>query len=55
MRAGFKRVVENEPENQINKPHCVANVSLKVDEGYFSSYSHVGIHHEMLSVKFNYK
>lgn len=29
--------------------NCVGSVSLKADEGYFSSYSHYGIHHEMLS------
>lgn len=28
---------------------CVGNLSLQDDEGYFSSYAHFGIHHDMLS------
>lgn len=28
---------------------CVGNLSLQDDEGYFSSYAHYGIHHDMLS------
>lgn len=29
---------------------CVKAVKLEGDEGYFSTYSHFSIHHEMLSV-----
>lgn len=29
---------------------CVANVRLENDQGYFNTYAHFGIHHEMLSV-----
>lgn len=32
---------------------CVANVSLEDDEGYFNTYAHYGIHHDMLSVSIN--
>jgi len=30
--------------------HCVMNIKLEDDEGYFNTYSHFSIHHEMLSV-----
>lgn len=51
MREGMKRILEKESDIK-EKPtvHCVSNSSLRADEGYFSSYAHFGIHHEMLSV-----
>lgn len=33
---------------------CVASVHLENDQGYFNTYSHFGIHHEMLSVYYRY-
>jgi protein arginine N-methyltransferase 3 len=30
--------------------HCIKDVRMKYDEGYFNTYSHFSIHHEMLSV-----
>ena len=32
------------------KERCVKNVSWEVDKGYFNTYSHFAIHHEMLTV-----
>lgn len=52
MRKGFQRLMEKEDKNLDNKDkttNCVSSVSLKADEGYFDSYAHFGIHHEMLS------
>lgn len=55
MKKTFHNLVEkteNKPK-QLSKDgtpqECVGNLSLLDDEGYFSSYSHFGIHHEMLS------
>lgn len=31
--------------------NCVSSVPLEQDEGYFNTYAHYGIHHEMLSVR----
>lgn len=50
MKASFKRLVEEEPETD-PKSKSVSNISLKADQGYFQSYDHYGIHHEMLSDK----
>ncbi|XP_053966783.1 protein arginine N-methyltransferase 1 [Anastrepha ludens] len=56
MRAGFQRLLDKEPtplttmRNGKLKPlNSVAAVSVEADSGYFSSYAHFGIHHEMLS------
>ncbi|XP_015603827.1 protein arginine N-methyltransferase 3 [Cephus cinctus] len=38
-------------DSQPLENRCVRNVSLDVDEGYFSTYSHFAIHHEMLTDK----
>lgn len=53
MRKGFQRLMEKDDKktDEKNKIKCVSSVSLKADEGYFDSYAHFGIHHEMLSVK----
>ena len=39
-------------EDEITKPkdRCVKNVGAKSDQGYFNTYSHFAIHHEMLTV-----
>jgi protein arginine N-methyltransferase 3 len=29
---------------------CIKDVKMEYDEGYFNTYSHFNIHHEMLSV-----
>ncbi|KAM7359700.1 arginine methyltransferase 3 [Cochliomyia hominivorax] len=52
MRKGFQRLMEKEDkkvERKNKNIKCVSSVSLKADEGYFDSYAHFGIHHEMLS------
>ena len=37
-----------------SKEKCEQRVSSEIDKGYFNSYSHFAIHHEMLTVlKFN--
>jgi protein arginine N-methyltransferase 3 len=30
--------------------HCIKAIKMECDEGYFNTYSHFSIHHEMLSV-----
>lgn len=53
MRKGFQRLLEKEDTKSDDKDkpkNCVSSVSLKADKGYFDSYAHFGIHHEMLSV-----
>lgn len=47
IKASFKRLVEE--ENIDSKTTSVSNISIKGDQGYFNSYDHYGIHHEMLS------
>jgi protein arginine N-methyltransferase 3 len=32
--------------------HYIKSVKMEYDEGYFNTYSHFSIHHEMLSVSF---
>ncbi|XP_023297668.2 protein arginine N-methyltransferase 1 [Lucilia cuprina] len=52
MRKGFQRLMEKDDkkiETKNKNITCVSSVSLKADEGYFDSYAHFGIHHEMLS------
>lgn len=53
MKRITKNLIDNSkagdaPEN------CVASIRLENDQGYFSTYSHFGIHHEMLSVSIEY-
>lgn len=53
MRKGFQKLLEKDDkkhDGRSEKVTCVSSVSLKADEGYFDSYAHFGIHHEMLSV-----
>lgn len=41
---------EEERNKYVNRNiPCVASIPLQEDEGYFSTYSHFGIHHDMLS------
>lgn len=37
-------------DKQPKERDCVSSVPLEQDEGYFNTYAHYGIHHEMLSV-----
>lgn len=37
---------------KVTSTNCVGSVPLQQDEGYFQTYSHYGIHHDMLSVSF---
>lgn len=48
MRRITRSLVENSSTSDSEK--CVASVKLENDQGYFNTYSHFGIHHEMLSV-----
>jgi protein arginine N-methyltransferase 3 len=44
-------VVGGECEGDTPVPaQCIKAMKLKDDEGYFNTYSHFSIHHEMLSV-----
>lgn len=51
----MRRVTQNlvkigsDQDEIIPKEKCVKNKTLSSDEGYFSTYAHFGIHHEMLS------
>ncbi|XP_061396747.1 protein arginine N-methyltransferase 1 [Musca vetustissima] len=49
MRQGFQRLLEKDNSTKDPNVRCVSSVSVKADEGYFDSYAHFGIHHEMLS------
>lgn len=54
LKAKFRQVFNDEAEptmknTSVVDAKCVANVPLKHDEGYFQTYSHYGIHHDMLS------
>ncbi|TMW52058.1 hypothetical protein DOY81_002838 [Sarcophaga bullata] len=52
MRKGFQKLLakdDKKSDGGKEKLTCVSSVSLKADEGYFDSYAHFGIHHEMLS------
>jgi hypothetical protein len=44
-------VVGGEREGDVPVPaQCMQAMKLRDDEGYFNTYSHFSIHHEMLSV-----
>lgn len=45
--AGASNLKSGEPKER----DCVSSVPLDQDEGYFNTYAHYGIHHEMLSVR----
>ncbi|XP_036343992.1 protein arginine N-methyltransferase 1-like [Rhagoletis pomonella] len=56
MRKGFQRLLEKEKlpsisikNGKVKALNSVAALSAEADSGYFSSYAHFGIHHEMLS------
>ena len=55
LRTLFEEDTRNETVRNSGKPKsdviCVSNVPVNQDEGYFSTYSHFGIHHDMLSVR----
>lgn len=59
MKEAYKRLMSTEPGpsssvkpvTKKNVENGVASVSLDIDNGYFESYSHFGIHHSMLSDK----
>ncbi|XP_075212327.1 arginine methyltransferase 3 [Lycorma delicatula] len=55
MRQTLNNVITSENKSDTNKlnsvPRCVSSVDVKDDHCYFNSYSHFGIHHEMLSDK----
>ncbi|XP_062563761.1 uncharacterized protein LOC134226789 isoform X2 [Armigeres subalbatus] len=49
--AGTKKKAPEEKIAQIREElrHCVSTVAVEDDQGYFNTYSHFGIHHDMLS------
>lgn len=50
MRKVTKNIIEaGDPKSSI--PSCVAARPVSCDNDYFSSYSHFGIHYDMLSVR----
>lgn len=61
MKESFRNLLEQQeqkksraPEEKIAKireelKHCVSTVAVEDDQGYFNTYSHFGIHHDMLS------
>uniref|UniRef100_A0A1Q3F1J6 type I protein arginine methyltransferase n=1 Tax=Culex tarsalis TaxID=7177 RepID=A0A1Q3F1J6_CULTA len=62
MKENFRNLLEQQeqkkssraPEEKIAKireelKHCVSTVAVEDDQGYFNTYSHFGIHHDMLS------
>lgn len=49
MKASYKRLVDEDNIVPENKDNSVSSISLKADQGYFNSYDHYGIHHDMLS------
>ncbi|GBP81978.1 Protein arginine N-methyltransferase 3 [Eumeta japonica] len=52
MKKSVKTLVEGGNKDTDNiVVNCVSKVALEDDEGYFNSYSHFGIHYEMLSDK----
>lgn len=59
LRAKFRDMFEQQGDfaagssqknEQPSNRDCVSSVPLDQDEGYFNTYAHYGIHHEMLSV-----
>lgn len=45
-----KLVFDDDDDTIKPKERCVKNVQSKSDQGYFNTYSHFAIHHEMLTV-----
>lgn len=52
MKEKAQRLVLDDDITKISNKRCVKNKSLDCDEGYFNTYSHFAIHHEMLTVIF---
>lgn len=59
MKVSFQSLIEsvplmgkNEPK-QFKSPDCVGSIPVSEDKEYFESYSHFGIHGEMLNVSCN--
>lgn len=50
MKKITKNLIDNTKSGDTITPNCVSSIGLENDQGYFNSYSHFGIHHEMLSV-----
>jgi protein arginine N-methyltransferase 3 len=52
MRCVTQRLVaDGGNEAGLTSPaHCIKAIKVEYDEGYFNTYSHFSIHHEMLSV-----
>lgn len=50
MKEVTKSIVESGEPIEDNIPKCVASRPVGFDNEYFNSYSHFGIHHEMLNV-----
>lgn len=48
MKKITKNLIDNTKSGDAPQ-NCVASIRLENDQGYFSTYSHFGIHHEMLS------
>lgn len=51
MKQSMKTILDVGNTNESVVVNCVSKVALEDDEGYFNSYAHFGIHHEMLMDK----
>lgn len=61
MKESFRNLLEQQEQKKSKAPeekiaqireelkHCVSTVAVEDDQGYFNTYSHFGIHHDMLS------
>lgn len=50
MKQVTRTIVEAADSLDTSMNACVASVPVRYDSEYFNSYSHFGIHHEMLNV-----
>lgn len=50
MTKKAQKLVFDEDDLPKSKDRCVKKVSSNSDQGYFNTYSHFAIHHEMLTV-----
>lgn len=62
LKTKFREIFEEKSDTGVTEAgktakatsiNCVGSVPLQQDEGYFQTYSHYGIHHDMLSVSFS--
>lgn len=60
LKTKFREIFEEKSDaalanstKRVTATNCVGSVPLQQDEGYFQTYSHYGIHHDMLSVSFS--